>query len=125
MTILNTLTTFKPSRKGVFDDPISHRRNLFIGNLKKQILMIDDDEGEEIKGRRWLRKSGDGYSSCLRYSTDIVEFKDGITHFSVESGERLKEVYETIIKEVGDGGFDEMLEKHWDLSSFNKEDKVS
>lgn len=122
MKIINTLTTYKPSRKGIFIDPATHRRDIFIKSLKKQILMIDD---KEMKGRRWWRASGKGYASCLRYASNIVEFEDGTTHFSVDSGDELKEVYEKIIDEVENGEYDKILEDHWEKSKFNRDNRVN
>ena len=120
MSILNELNTFIPTSKGSFSDPINHRRNLLVENLKKQISMLDD---EEIKGRKWWRQEGNSFVSCIRFSTDIVKFENSNTHFTVDSKERLKEVYNLIIKEVDEGNFDKILEEHWNKSKFNKKNQ--
>jgi hypothetical protein len=122
MSIISNLKVFTPTTKGCHVNPVKHRRYVFCDSLKKQIRLID---GDEIKGRKWWTDYGDEVTSCLRYSADALDLGNG-THFSVSSLDELKEVYSELIEEVTQGGFDELLEKHWEKSSFNhKNQKVS
>lgn len=116
MSIINNLNVFTPTIKGDYLNPVKHRRHVFSNSLKKQIGFIN---GDEVKGRKWWKDYGDEVTSSLRYSNEPLNLGEG-THFSVSSLDELKEVYQKLIDEVSQGGFDELLEDHWENSSFNR-----
>ncbi len=120
MSIINELHFYTPSSKGTILDPINHRRSVFVTSLRKQILMIDD---ENVKGRRWWKEVDGGLVSTLRYSTTPLTLSNG-SHFPVSDKETLKSVYEKLIVEVQNGDFDEILESHWNKSPFNRENRI-
>jgi len=119
MSIINKLEFFTPTTKGIHVNPRKHRRHVFCNSLKKQIRLLN---GEETKGRKWWVEDGDEVTTSLRYSNEPINFGEG-THFSVSSLDELKTVYEELIKEVSQGGFDELLDNHWEQSSFNPENR--
>lgn len=122
MSIISNLNVFTPTSKGTHVNPVKHRRYVFCNSLKKQIGLLS---GEETKGRKWWKDYGDEVTSSLRYSNETMNLGEG-THFSVSSLDELEGVYQKLIDDVSQGGFDELLEKHWEKSSFNrKNQKVS